>query len=86
MAEYGISNFSKSDIQQQDLISNLNDNCVNCIMIKEQYDEVLVELKSFCLITNMLQKKIKVLKSQQDELKSVKGRHEQYVSQRESKV
>jgi superfamily I DNA and RNA helicase len=47
----------------------MNGNCINCVLVNEQYHEESVELKSLHLINKMLQEGIKSLRSQEEEIK-----------------
>ena len=62
----------QSGIQPQDSSSYMNGNCVNCVLMSEKYQEASMELKSLRLINNMLHEEIKILKSQQEDIKALR--------------
>ena len=70
MAGVAKGSVMQSDIQPQDSSSYINGNCVNCVLMNQQYQEALVELKSLQLIKHLLDKEIKTLRSQREDAKS----------------
>ena len=68
--------------QPHDSSSSKKDKCVKCVLTNEQYQEASVELISMRLINNMFHEEIKILRSQQEDIKALR---EQTFSPRKKK-
>ena len=63
----------QSGVLLQDSSSYIKENCVNCTLINGIYQEVLMELKSLRLITNILQEEIKTLRNQHEDKEALRN-------------
>ena len=72
MAEVANGYVVHSGVLLQDSSSHINENCVNCTLINGIYQEVLMELKSLRLITNILQEEIKTLRNQHEDKEALR--------------
>ena len=79
MAEVVNGSVVQSGIQPHD-----TSNCVNCVLVNEKYQEASVEFRSLRLSNNTLHEEIRILRSQQEDIKQF--REETFSPCKEEKV
>jgi hypothetical protein len=62
----------QSGIQPHDSSGYMNGNCVNCVLMYNKNQEASIEFKSLRLIATILHEEIKILRSQQEDIKVLK--------------
>jgi len=72
MAEVASGGVVQSGIQPQDSSSYMNGNCVNRVLMNKKYQAASVGLKYLRLINNMLHEEIKILRSQQEDIRALR--------------
>jgi len=74
MAEVVRSVVVQSGNQPHDSSSSKNGKCVNCVLMNDKYQEASVQLISLRLINNMFHEEINILRNQQEDIKTLRGR------------